>query len=365
MIGSQLQKNCGSAAFFPRLSFMSSPTQQRSDSQPAINKNPTLTPEGEDSSGDEFPEITEEEIETWSSVERKRFHFKTCAVRDEHLLRQALTVRPFEAKYKKARFDAWQTVAEACDDTIRSLPENATGQLNFYYGKHAKRRFKVLMEAHYGLLNDNKNPMFFGIYGEYGNIQALVERAYELYLLAGYKPGQNAGFFQRKRGKMNGKAGTKRSRQDEQDDDAVDRIRKQLDTQTKKITESLNVQLKSIQTTVARMGEESKWIQSVLEQQQKEHQVTVAKHEKEMQRLVEEQDRRIRAMSDQHARMQVTLREYDAAEQQRKEQWTEMCEQFISMQRQVLGTHREMVEAQSKAEESRMALLRDLFAEKQ
>lgn len=132
------------------------------------------------SSGDEFPEITEEEIETWSGVEQKRLHFRTCVQRDEQLLRQVLIFKPFECKTKKERYEKWQCVTRNCDEIIKLLPDNSTLQLNFFFPKHAKRRFKVIMEAHHSLINNNKNPMFLGIYGEYGSLQGLIERAYQL-----------------------------------------------------------------------------------------------------------------------------------------------------------------------------------------
>lgn len=130
-------------------------------------------------SEEEFPEITEEEVEIWSRVERKRFHYRSFPKRDEYLLQQTLLLKPFEATTFKARADKWQLVATRCDENMRKLPENATGLYNFYFGHHAKQRFRVLMEAHYGLLNGSSNPMFISIYGEYSNIKSLVEKAYD------------------------------------------------------------------------------------------------------------------------------------------------------------------------------------------
>lgn len=130
-------------------------------------------------SEEEFPEITEEEVEIWSRVERKRFHYRSFPKRDEYLLQQTLLLRPFEATTFKARADKWQLVATRCDENMKKLPENATGLYNFYFGHHAKQRFRVLMEAHYGLLNGSSNPMFISIYGEYSNIKSLVEKAYD------------------------------------------------------------------------------------------------------------------------------------------------------------------------------------------
>ena len=130
-------------------------------------------------SDEEFPEITEEEVEIWSRVERKRFHYRSFPQRDEHLLQQALLLKPFEATTSKERADKWQLVATRCDEYMKKLPENATGLFNFYFGHHAKQRFRVLMEAHYGLLNSSNNPMFISIYGEYSNIKSLMEKAYD------------------------------------------------------------------------------------------------------------------------------------------------------------------------------------------
>ena len=145
----------------------------------------------------------------------------------------------------------------------------------------------------------------------------------------------------------------------------MERIRQQLDAQTAKISESLDGQLRSIQAAVvAQMGESGKHIQSALDQQQKSQQSALAEHKAEMEKLVTEQDRRIREMAEQYARMEDTLREHAAAEQKRQAQWGEMCQQFVDMQRAVLGAQREVVEAQGKAEDTRMALLRELFADK-
>lgn len=130
-------------------------------------------------SDEEFPEITEEEVEIWSRVERKRFHYRSFPQRDEYLLQQTLLLRPFEASTPKERAEKWQLVATRCDETMKKLPENATGLYNFYFGHHAKQRFRVLMEAHYGLLNSSSNPMFISIYGEYSNIKSLMEKAYD------------------------------------------------------------------------------------------------------------------------------------------------------------------------------------------
>ncbi|KAI9262240.1 hypothetical protein BDA99DRAFT_71326 [Phascolomyces articulosus] len=322
-----------------------------------------MAEEEQESSGDEFPEITEEEIETWSSVERKRFHFKTSALRDEHLLRQALTVKPFESTTKNERFDKWELVALACDEMIKQLPENASGQLNFYTGKHAKRRFKVLMEAHYGLLNDNRNPMFFGIYGEYGNIQALIERAYKLYLLAGYKPGQNAGFFKKKRHQRNGsnQNNAKRLRtnniNDESDVDPLQMMQNKLDAHSFKSLESQQQLLKEIQNAFSQMREDNKRIQTALDKREEDAREQLAEHKIEIEKITKENQEKLTEMEN-------FMMKCNAAEKARQEQWKEMCEHWMKQQHDTLMIQKEMIAMQSETEESRMTLLRELFEDK-
>ncbi|KAI9492830.1 hypothetical protein BDB00DRAFT_826589 [Zychaea mexicana] len=332
------------------------------------NNNNNDQQDEQDSSGDEFLEITEEEIETWSSVERKRFNFKTCASRDEHLLRQALDVKPFNGATKKERFDRWQEVAVACDEIIKSLPENASGQLNFFLGKHAKRRFKVLMEAHYGLINNNKNPMFFGIYGEYGNIQALIERAYELYLLAGYKSGQSTGFSKKKRRLLSGSIQNAKRLRPEDDDDnpsevasAIQQIQEYLNTHhASKVEDTKQEQLQMIREALSRMEKVHRKLLATLDRQGDSIRTLIKTHKSEVEEITQESQKKMRDMEHD---MEQLLKKYDEAEKQKQKEWNTMCERWMTQQREMLTLQKDIIVMQSKTEGARMDLVRELIEE--
>ncbi|CDH53022.1 predicted protein [Lichtheimia corymbifera JMRC:FSU:9682] len=319
-------------------------------------------------SDEEFPEITEEEVEIWSRVERKRFHYRSFPQRDEYLLQQTLLLRPFEASTPKERAEKWQLVATRCDETMKKLPENATGLYNFYFGHHAKQRFRVLMEAHYGLLNSSSNPMFISIYGEYSNIKSLMEKAYDAYLLAGCRPGKNASFASKRT-----PSSAKRRRVDlgkgNMDDDSLTKLCKEsrdilnsiksiLVTQRDVANDNCELQ----QNTVAKMLESNRrHIEDKLEGHV--HMVERIKEvvEQERQHISENLCKYEEQLSNEFEKQETWMKDWVESQRSRQQEWAELYQSWMDMQKEMASMLRHMVEMQDQAETNRMSFLREMF----
>ncbi|KAI9322599.1 hypothetical protein BX666DRAFT_2023052 [Dichotomocladium elegans] len=314
------------------------------------------------SSGDEFPEITDQELAVWQDVERKRVHYHSNPWRDEELLQQVLSLRPFEAKTAKERLEKWDQLAQICDSKIKNLNVRPEDQHSFSLGVNAKNRFKIIMKAHHCLLTKSENKLLASITQDTRSFQSLVEQVYEVYVQAGYKPGnsQNKLESDKRMAPVDNRSNEKWITDYERNG-------------TKEVLRSMRALVEMQESMSARWIDEQRKnaeeLQKLSESQMEE---ILGMHQKEIESLA---NMIMNARNQVHANMErveermkeafkaqeTWMEQWTPTQEARHQEWVELYDSWILLHQEHIALQQRLIEMQKRAENSRTAFLRDIL----